>query len=280
MSGLLAEVSQPRAVVLALHGGASDPVYFDTPGFPELSLVRLAADLGYTVIAPHRLGYGSSRQAAYESAAPDLQVSNMQNLLKALLRDRADGAGVFLMGHSQGCVLAMRMAAAEGGSDLLGVGLSGTGMARSARAEVLTSARTADPAMRREMRDILGQPAHLYPQGVAVTGKAPAYDVEDARTWTREFADIAPRITVPVHVGLGDHESFWEAGPSGLERMASRFTGSPRVVTEEQVGAGHNISAGLAARAYHLKVLAFVEECVLAQSRAGRIEQVMEPTDV
>jgi len=62
------------------------------------------------------------------------------------------------------------------------------------------------------------------------------------------------------------------SGPPALAEIAALFTASPRVVTEEQPGSGHNLSLGLAAPAYHLKVLAFAEECALAredQSGAG-----------
>jgi hypothetical protein len=47
--------------------------------------------------------------------------------------------------------------------------------------------------------------------------------------------------------------------------IASLFTASPQVVTAEQPDAGHNLSVGLSAMAYHLKVLSFAEECALAR---------------
>lgn len=40
MSALCVEVEQPRAVVLAVHGGATMARYFDCPGHPSLSLLR------------------------------------------------------------------------------------------------------------------------------------------------------------------------------------------------------------------------------------------------
>jgi hypothetical protein len=40
------------------------------------------------------------------------------------------------------------------------------------------------------------------------------------------------------------------------------FTAAPRVDARVQAGAGHNISLGWAARAYHLGALAFAEECL------------------
>jgi hypothetical protein len=43
---------------------------------------------------------------------------------------------------------------------------------------------------------------------------------------------------------------------------AAITSASPRVVVHQQADAGHNLSLGLTAKAYHLTVLAFVEECV------------------
>ena len=51
MSGVIAEAENPKAVIVAIHGGATTAVYFDCPGHPELSLVRTGPTLGYTVIA-------------------------------------------------------------------------------------------------------------------------------------------------------------------------------------------------------------------------------------
>jgi hypothetical protein len=39
-------------------------------------------------------------------------------------------------------------------------------------------------------------------------------------------------------------------------------------VINEQVSAGHNLSLSISAAAYHMKVLSFVEECVVAQESA------------
>ncbi|PRC42659.1 alpha/beta hydrolase, partial [Mycobacterium sp. ITM-2017-0098] len=60
MSGLVATVANPRAVIVAVHGGATSAAYFDCPGRPELSLLRAAAASGFTTIALDRPGYGTS----------------------------------------------------------------------------------------------------------------------------------------------------------------------------------------------------------------------------
>ena len=61
LSGLLAEPDgKPRALVVALHGHGMTARYFAGPADPELSLLEVAAALGFTVWAPDRLGYGAS----------------------------------------------------------------------------------------------------------------------------------------------------------------------------------------------------------------------------
>ena len=66
MSALLAEARRPRAVIVALHGGAATSAYFDAPNHPRLSFLRTGAALGFTVIALDRPGYGSSATHASE----------------------------------------------------------------------------------------------------------------------------------------------------------------------------------------------------------------------
>ncbi|MEH0573869.1 MULTISPECIES: hypothetical protein [Streptomyces] len=78
-----------------------------------------------------------------------------------------------------------------------------------------------------------------------------------------EFTQLAAKVQAPVHLTLAEYEQVWANGPEGLADLASMFTGAPRVVGHEQAGAGHNTSVGRTAAAYHLNVLAFVEECAL-----------------
>src|SRR3954454_18482667 len=115
------------------------------------------------------------------------------------------------------------------------------------------------------MRDLLFQPAHLYPDdldGEAIGGRSPEYEGEVSRTWASEvFPALAARVRVPVHLTLGDQESVWSTGPDALAEMSALFTAAPQVVAEEQPDTGHNLSVGLSARDYHLRVLSFVEEC-------------------
>ena len=66
---------------------------------------------------------------------------------------------------------------------------------------------------------------------------------------------------------------MWQSDAAALAEIRAMFAGAPRFVTNEQSGAGHNLSLGHTAAAYHLKVLSFAEECVVAREHpaVGRL---------
>ena len=85
-------------------------------------------------------------------------------------------------------------------------------------------------------------------------------------------ASGAAAVIVALHGGAttsayfdcrGAYERGWENGPAALEEVGALCTAAPRVARYEQAGAGHNLSLGHAATAYHLSALAFLEECLL-----------------
>ncbi|MGW1028952.1 alpha/beta hydrolase [Streptomyces sp. NPDC002577] len=271
VSALVAAVPRPRAVVVALHGGAAFSAYYDHPGHPHLSLLRTGAALGFTVLALDRPGYGSSAGHAHEMGGPERRVEIAYAAVEALLAGRSRGAGVFLVAHSIGCELAVRMAADKRGADLLGVELAGTGTQHKPRALRLMQEWRGDATRPRppgRMRDLIWHPVDAYPPdvygGARIGSPAPAYEGDVVRTWTEDFPRLAARVRVPLRFTLGEHEQVWRSGPAALAGIGSLFTASPRVVVDEQVGAGYNTSIGWTAASYHLKVLSFVEECALA----------------
>lgn len=263
MSALLAGAPEPRAVVVALHGGAANASYFDCPNQPRLSLLRTAAGLGFTVLALDRPGYGASHPHAETMTTPERRVELAYAAVDAHLGPGQRGAGVFVLAHSAGCELAVRMAADARGADLLGIELAGTGRHYHPAAVELMDGRTPTG-----LRRLLWQPAHVYPdavRGAGIGAAAPGYEGSLVASWPADFPGLAARVRVPVRYTLGEHEMVWRSGRPGLTDVAALFTASPRVCVNEQAAGGHNLSVGLAARAYHLKVLSFVEECVLAK---------------
>jgi pimeloyl-ACP methyl ester carboxylesterase len=274
MSGLVAEVAEPRAVIVAIHGGATSAAYFDCPGYPRLSLLRNAAALGYTAIALDRPGYGASALYQDEMASPERRVELALGAVDKMAGAR--GAGVFLFAHSLGCELALRMAVDERCIDLLGVELAGTGLNYQPEAKAVLSQATTThrPA---GLRDLLWQPTELYPAEVltgALSAPGVPYEAAVSANWPRrDFSPIAARVRVPVEFSAADQESVWESSPDALADIAALFTAAPRVVVNEVADSGHNLSVGLHADSYHQHVLSFVEECVLEQ-------EAREGTDV
>ncbi len=269
VSVLVAAAPRPRGVVFALHGGASGKEYFDHPSEPSLSLLRLGPALGFTVVAPDRPGYVPDDGAS--AMPPAGRTDLLYAVLDAVLGDRDRGAGVLLLAHSMGCISGIRMAADERGRDLLGLDFSGTGLRWSPAVHEATAAGDGRLGGNDLGRLIWG-PRECYPPGarraLPVRG-GPASEGYDTEHWGAELPRIAPRVAVPVRYTLAEHEAWWSGGPQALAEVAAVFTAAPVVETAIETGAGHNISLGWTARAYHLRVLAFAEQCIARRAAAS-----------
>jgi pimeloyl-ACP methyl ester carboxylesterase len=274
ISALVAEAPKPRAVVVAFHGGASTAAYFDCPGHPRLSLLRAGAGLGYTVVALDRPGYGASAPYPDVMQHPEQRVALAYGAVDKILGSNARGAGLFLLAHSAGCELAVRMAVDKRAdhAGLLGVELAGSGLqyADAANEILKTATATTRPV---GLRELLWQPAHLYPaevlSGITNSSTGALYEAEMTKDWPRQdFPALAAEVRVPVQFSVAEHERVWKSDPEALAEIAAMFTGSPRFVINKQSRAGHNLSLSVSAAAYHLKVLSFVEDCVVARESA------------
>ncbi|MFD6399154.1 alpha/beta fold hydrolase [Nocardia sp. NPDC060249] len=268
MSALLAEAADPRAVIVAIHGGVTTSAYFDCPGHPRLSLLRTAPALGFTVVAIDRPGYGSSAPHAADIAPATRRVDLAYALVERALGTRPRGAGIFLLAHSAGCELAVRMAADERGAQLLGIELAGTG--REHHPEAIRSLTAGGPGRGDRLRELLWQPSHLYPTevfgGAVIASPGPAYEATMMPQWVaHDFERVAANIRIPVQFTVGAHEKVWRTDPLALSEITALFTAAPRVLLHEQADAGHNLSMGHSATAYHLRVMSFIEECVIAR---------------
>ncbi|MDA4107255.1 thioesterase [Mycobacterium holsaticum DSM 44478] len=268
MSGLVAEVDDPRAVIVAFHGGSTTAAYFDCPGYPQLSLLRAGAAAGYTTVALDRPGYGSSAPYPEAMDRPEQRVALASGALDKVLGTKPRGAGVFLMGHSAGCEMALRMAT-ELGADVLGLELAGSGVRyTAAMAEIMKATMANQRPV--GLRELLWTPEHVYPpevlSGMTNSSGGARYEIEVTKNWPRQdFPALASQVRVPVQFSVAEFERVWRSDPQMLAQIGAMFTSAPRFVVNEQAGSGHNLSLSVAADAYHAKVLAFVEECVLAQ---------------
>lgn len=267
VSVLVAHAQQPRGVVFALHGGGSGKEYFDHPLEPSLSLLRLAPALGWTVVAPDRPGYVPGDGAA--AMPPEQRTDLLYAVLDAALAGRDRGAGTLLLAHSMGCISAIRMAADQRGRDLLGLEFSGTGLHVSAAVREATAAGGGRLGGSSPGRLIWGH-EELYPPGSrrAVRPATPGAVSEgtDLAGWGEELPRLAAAVPVPTRYVLAEHEAWWAPGPAALAEVAALFTAAPVVQTAIEAGAGHNISLGWTARAYHLRALAAAEQWIAGRA--------------
>ncbi len=274
MSALVAEAPEPKAVIVAIHGGGTAALYFDCPGHPSYSLLRTGAATGFTVVALDRPGYGSSAPYPEAMARPEQRVDLAYGAVNRILgqgpEGRPRGAGLFVIGHSGGCELTMRMAADERGADLLGMELAGTGRHYhpAAREILKTATREHRPA---GLRELLWHPERLYPPeiltGVTVAQTAPSYEDQMVSDWAREtFPALAPAVRVPVHFTIAEYEKVWQTDDSALAEIGALFSATPRFTVHRQPDAGHNVSLGHTAADYHAEVFSFLDECVAARA--------------
>ncbi|MFI2778840.1 alpha/beta hydrolase [Streptomyces sp. ALB3] len=271
LSGLLAQPPHgpPRAVVVALHGSGMSAGYFDNQAGPGLSLLSLGAGLGYTVLALDRPGYGASARWLPEGQSLAGQTAALRAALDGFGHAYAQGAGFFLLAHSNGGRLALSTAAAEdpppGG--LIGLDISGLGSAFAVRRGQLPG-----PGVRGDWRRHWGA-LRMYPPGAFRLGQrlvaaVPAREARETALWPRMYPAIASRVRVPVRFTFAEQEQWWRCDEAAVSELVAPLA-ARRVAVERQPGAGHNISLGWAARTYHLRALAFLEECLLAGNTAA-----------
>ncbi|MEU9145745.1 alpha/beta fold hydrolase [Streptomyces sp. NPDC048349] len=249
-----------RATVVAVHGAGMSAGYFDSQALPDFSLLTLGARLGYTVVAVDRPGYGRSARALPEG----LPVAEQAAALAAAVRDFAarypTGAGTFLLAHSFGGKVALLTAADHAPADLLGVEVSGCGH------RYAPDAFTGTGASRGGRRS--WGPLRLYPPSTfstcgSIVAPVPPREQADVVRWPEVFRDAAGRVRVPLRFTFAEHEPWWRYDREALAELRSRLTAAPRVHIDRQPGAGHNISLGHAARAYHLRCFGFFEDCLV-----------------
>ena len=116
-------------------------------------------------------------------------------------------------------------------------------------------------------RDEMWGPDDLYPHAARRRDLLPLNDgpaVKDGEgaTWPSELRAMAHRIQVPLRITFGQHDGIWRKDEDELVKLRDLFVHTSCPIEIEPYG-GHNLSLGWAARAYHLKVLSFLETCLL-----------------
>ncbi len=271
LSALIGEPERtpPRATVVALHGAGMSAGYFHGQAHPDQSLAALSMQLGFTLLAVDRPGYGASAATVPHGQPLGEQATALHAALASFSRSYPAGGGFFLLGHSYGGKLALTMAAEDPGGGLIGLDISGCGQ-RYAMPGAPQEAGTAGcGGWRRNWGALRCYPPGTFQLSESVVAPVPAREREDALCWPDRFAGVAARVRAPVRFTFAEHESWWRHDASAVADLVAPFTSCPRVLVDRLPGSGHNVSLGWTARAYHLRALGFLEECLAAEKYAG-----------
>ena len=266
LSVIHGEPDEPaRATIIALPGGGYNSTYWHHPRNPGGSLITLATALGFRVYALDRPGYGISAGIQEGGYSLDHQMEVIRELACQVAKAPGAGAGVFLVGHSMGGILGLRVAA-ENPDGLLGVDVSGVPLRFSERLATAVAATLegSGESSAKSAAALFYGPVGSYDPGLLTNDSslAPPLTTElaDSGAWPDQFVETASKIEVPVRYTLGDHETVTETGEAALLETAGYFNRASRVETALQAKAGHNVSLHHTARAFHLRVIAFFEE--------------------
>ena len=74
---------------------------------------------------------------------------------------------------------------------------------------------------------------------------------------------MAANVRVPVQFIVPEYDNIWRGDLEALSHVAEMFTAAPFVDVGVQRMVGHSAELHTLARAFYLKILAFVEECVV-----------------
>ncbi|MET9214917.1 MULTISPECIES: alpha/beta hydrolase [unclassified Nocardia] len=261
LSGLLSTpaLALPRATVLALHGAGMSAGYFHGRAHPDVSLLSTATRLGYAVLALDRPGYGDSADALPDGQSLAEQAETIRAGLADFTAGNEIGAGVFLLGHSFGGKLALTLATDD--TTFLGVDVSGCG-------HLYAEDSLESKAWQRNWGDLQLYPPGTFARAGATVDSPPIQELVDAAAWPQTFAELADRIRIPVRFSFAEQERWWRTDDAALADLVAMLRGAPRRGLTRVPRAGHNISLGWAARAYHTSALAFFETCLLDRAAA------------
>jgi pimeloyl-ACP methyl ester carboxylesterase len=261
---------QPRALLVALHGGTYSSKYFDTA---PSRLLELCASLGYSILALDRPGYGTATSVPQDQLAFDGQVPILQQALEKIWNEYGQqSAGMFLIGHSIGGMIALLLAAEKPHEHLLGVNMTGAGglyneQTKVAFASLVSDEPTVMMTIAIKLRAMYGpewsypaEQAQYDPQRDVPTA---AIELAEAQRWGARMPEVAAQVHVPVQFIVPEYDHIWRSDAEALGPVAAMFSAAPFVDVGVQRLAGHSVELHTLAHAFYLKILSFVEECIL-----------------
>lgn len=158
-----------------------------------------------------------------------------------------------------------------GGTPLIGLDIAGLGSRLAVRTDQLPG-RDGHGDWRRHWGSLRLYPPDAFRQGRHLVSPVPELEAYEGPLWPLMYPAIAREVRVPVRFTFAEQEQWWlfddEATAALREPLAA-----PAVVVDHQPDAGHNLSLGWAARAYHLKALGFLEDLLLAEDAAPAVRR-------
>jgi pimeloyl-ACP methyl ester carboxylesterase len=278
LSGLDAWPDEPpRGVILALHGSGYTAGYWDGPHDSSTSLLKLGRAVGFRVVAVDRPGYGASRGLPGSRRTLDAQAEVLGALAVSVTAE-SGSVPLFLVGHSMGSLLAVRLAAVEAIEHVVGLEVSGLPARwrpemRAAVEELLAGRPTALSTGIDRLATYFGPVGSFDPRVLEVEStfsqRIPRLEMAQSLESPSLLPRLAPRVVAAVHYTMAEFEGSIPGGPDGLAYGLSLFSGAARTVANVEPNAGHNVSLHRGGRAYHLRVLAFFEELIAQTARSG-----------
>ena len=260
----------PRALIVALHGGTYSSKYFDTA---PSKLLELCASLGYSILALDRPGYGTATSVPQDQLAFDGQVPILRQVLAEIWNDYGQqSAGMFLIGHSIGGMIALLLAAENPHERLLGLNMTGSGAIYQTQTSAAFATLMNDaPAVVMDQAikvAVMYGPPWSYPQELAQLDPerdvpCPMPEFVEAQKWGARLPQVAANVRVPVQFIVPEYDGIWRGDPEALSHVAEMFTAAPFVDVGMQRMMGHSAELHTLARAFYMKILAFVEECIV-----------------
>ena len=267
---LPATTGQPRALLVALHGGTYTSKYFDTT---SSLLLDFCASLGYSILALDRPGYGTATSVPQDQLSFDGQVPILRQALSEIWKTYGQqSAGMFLIGHSIGGMIALLLAAEQPHEHLLGMNMTGSGALYNEQTKVAFASLVSDePTVMMpiaiKLRAMYG-PEWSYP--VEQAQYDPQRDVPtavielaEAQLWGARLPGVAAQVRIPVQFIVPEYDHIWRPDAEALSHVAAMFSAAPFVDVGVQRMAGHSVELHTLARAFYMKVLSFAEECIL-----------------
>lgn len=177
-----------------------------------------------------------------------------------------------MIGHSIGCMIALLFAAENPHERLLGLNMTGSGAIYQTRTSAAFASLMNDaPAVMMEQSikvAVMYGPSWSYSEEQAKLDPerdvpCPMPEFKEAQKWGGRLPQVAASVRVPVQFIVPEYDGIWRGDQEALSHVAAMFTAAPFVEVGMQRMAGHSAELHWLARAFYMKILAFVEECIL-----------------